>query len=453
MRASPPRASWRAPSAPQERGDWYIFTQFEPLGARRVFPCFDEPSFKVPWQLTLPRARGQRGGDEHAAAVRAGRARAAAAPSASRARSRCPATSSRSAWARSSSSRPRPRAARRCPRASSPPGPRRRGRLCRSGDAARSSPRLEDYFDMPYPYEKLDTLAVPLLGGAMEHPGLITFNSRAAAGQAGRGHASAASAPSPASRCTSWGTSGSATSSPWRGGTTCGSTSRSPRGSPRASWRRGSPRGTRACSRLQGRSNALAADSLVTARRIRQPIENAGDIRTAFDGITYGKGAAVLAMTEEWLGRDVFQRGIQRYLRAHAGGTATAKDFLARALRRGGGPGRGRGAGHLPGSGRRADRLRHAGLLGPDAEGGAEPAPLPAAGLQGRRGAHVEGAAVRALRRGRAARAAPARCWRPSARSWRCPRRRAVHEWLFPNAEGAGYFRAPGDRARRCASC
>src|SRR5262249_5110371 len=33
--------------------DWYVFTKFEPVTARRVFPCFDEPSFKVPWQLTL----------------------------------------------------------------------------------------------------------------------------------------------------------------------------------------------------------------------------------------------------------------------------------------------------------------------------------------------------------------------------------------------------------------
>jgi alanyl aminopeptidase len=37
----------------QQGKDWYIFTKFEPVTARRVFPCFDEPSFKVPWQLTL----------------------------------------------------------------------------------------------------------------------------------------------------------------------------------------------------------------------------------------------------------------------------------------------------------------------------------------------------------------------------------------------------------------
>ncbi len=32
---------------------WYIYSRFEDIGARRAFPCFDEPNYKVPWQLTL----------------------------------------------------------------------------------------------------------------------------------------------------------------------------------------------------------------------------------------------------------------------------------------------------------------------------------------------------------------------------------------------------------------
>jgi cytosol alanyl aminopeptidase len=34
-------------------GNAYILTQFEATAARAAFPCFDEPGYKVPWQLTL----------------------------------------------------------------------------------------------------------------------------------------------------------------------------------------------------------------------------------------------------------------------------------------------------------------------------------------------------------------------------------------------------------------
>ena len=36
----------------------YLFTQFESIDARRAFPCFDQPDFKTPWQITRPRPQG-----------------------------------------------------------------------------------------------------------------------------------------------------------------------------------------------------------------------------------------------------------------------------------------------------------------------------------------------------------------------------------------------------------
>src|SRR5262249_44612331 len=33
--------------------DWYVFTSFTPIDARRAFPCFDEPRFKTPWDMTI----------------------------------------------------------------------------------------------------------------------------------------------------------------------------------------------------------------------------------------------------------------------------------------------------------------------------------------------------------------------------------------------------------------
>ena len=46
-----------------------------------------------------------------------------------------------------------------------------------------------------------------------------------------------------------------------------------------------------------------------------------------FDGITYNKGAAVLLMTENYLGEETFRKGVHTYLQAHLYGNATAEDF------------------------------------------------------------------------------------------------------------------------------
>src|SRR5262249_38539430 len=81
--------------------------------------------------------------------------------------------------------------------------------------------------------------------------------------------------------------------------------------------------------RVVSRSEAMEADTLVSARKIRQPIETKGDIDNAFDNITYGKGSAVLTMFESWVGSERFQNGVRRYLTAHANANATAEDFLS----------------------------------------------------------------------------------------------------------------------------
>jgi alanyl aminopeptidase len=82
-------------------------------------------------------------------------------------------------------------------------------------------------------------------------------------------------------------------------------------------------------SRAASRGLALTEDGLVSARKIRQPIVTDDDIVNAFDGITYGKGAAVISMFEAYAGAAQFQRGVRRYLGEHQHGNATSPQFLA----------------------------------------------------------------------------------------------------------------------------
>jgi aminopeptidase N len=55
-----------------------------------------------------------------------------------------------------------------------------------------------------------------------------------------------------------------------------------------------------------------------------------------FDGITYGKGAAVIKQLVAEIGADAFRAGLRTYFRRHAWGNASLADFLA-ALEEGGG--------------------------------------------------------------------------------------------------------------------
>ncbi|PIL70851.1 aminopeptidase, partial [Acinetobacter baumannii] len=80
--------------------------------------------------------------------------------------------------------------------------------------------------------------------------------------------------------------------------------------------------------RISDTADAMKSDSLVSVRRIRQPILSNADIQTAFDGITYQKGAAVLNMFESYLGEEKFKQGVRNYINKHQYGNATANDLI-----------------------------------------------------------------------------------------------------------------------------
>jgi aminopeptidase N len=71
----------------------------------------------------------------------------------------------------------------------------------------------------------------------------------------------------------------------------------------------------------------LNTDSLANTRPIHQAAETPDQIQELFDGIAYGKAAAVLRMLESYLGEQTFRAGVNAYIQKHQYANATADDF------------------------------------------------------------------------------------------------------------------------------
>ncbi len=73
---------------------------------------------------------------------------------------------------------------------------------------------------------------------------------------------------------------------------------------------------------------AYTEDQLVTTHPIELPVANTADAFTNFDGITYGKGASTLKQLAALLGEDVFRQGVRDYLAANAWKNTELEDFM-----------------------------------------------------------------------------------------------------------------------------
>ncbi|MGZ6060648.1 MAG: M1 family metallopeptidase, partial [Myxococcaceae bacterium] len=312
----------------QSGSDWYVFTQFEETDARRAFPCVDEPSIKIPWEVTLRVPVGLVAVSNTSAVSETP---AGEGLKDVRFRQTHPLPSYLVAFGVGPFEITEARAAGRkhVPVRIIAP----RGRGFETAWAARVTPEilegLEDYFGMAYPYEKLDVLAIPFTVqfGAMENVGLVTFSESLALttaqqdGVARRRRYAEVAAHEFAHQ---W--FGDLVTAAWWDDIWLNEAF--------ATWmetkviERWAPSWGMAAKRVEVRELAAEADALVAARVVRQPVRSYNDVRNAFDAITYDKGASVLRMFEEWVGEETFRRGVQQYLRAHADGNATAADFL-----------------------------------------------------------------------------------------------------------------------------
>jgi cytosol alanyl aminopeptidase len=321
------RNATRGIFALQDRGDWYAMTQFEALSARRAFPCFDEPGFKVPWQLTLrvPRVLTAVSNTPVVSELDTGDGMKTVRFAQTR-----PLPSYLIAFAVG------PWQMVDLGRVGTNPTPMRfivpRGRLADAAFVAHAYPRiferLERWFGIGYAYQKLDQIAIPLtVGFAMENVGLITYGApnvlaKPDAATPRFRHGSASVGAHEMSH--QW--FGDLVTAAWWDDIWLNEAFATWFASKMVDdWEPGYEHGA---ARSSERAEAIAEDMLVSARRIREPIVVRGDINNAFDSITYQKGATVLGMFEGWIGEEPFRRGVRRYLEARRDGSATVDDFL-----------------------------------------------------------------------------------------------------------------------------
>ncbi|MFH8724235.1 aminopeptidase N [Streptomyces termitum] len=74
---------------------------------------------------------------------------------------------------------------------------------------------------------------------------------------------------------------------------------------------------------------AYRADQLPSTHPITADIRDLEDAKLNFDGITYAKGASVLKQLVAYAGRDAFLEGARRYFKRHAYGNTRLADLLA----------------------------------------------------------------------------------------------------------------------------
>jgi aminopeptidase N len=186
---------------------------------------------------------------------------------------------------------------------------------------------LNQYYGIPYPYKKLDIIAVPdFEAGAMENVSAITFreiyllvDEQHSSVGARRGVAEIL-----AHEMTHMWFGDLVTMKWWddlwlNEGFATWMVSK-----PVGEWK---PEWKESLQDVQNGSSTLNVDSSPATRKIRAQASTPDEINELFDGIAYGKAAAVLHMVEQYIGPEVFRAGVKQYLEKYAYGNATAEDF------------------------------------------------------------------------------------------------------------------------------
>jgi aminopeptidase N len=305
-------------------GNKYAVTQFEATDARRAFPSFDEPSYKTTFDLTVV-------ADSGLSAISNGKVLSdTPGPGAGKHTVKFATTAKMSSYlvalAVGKFEYIEGKSEGIPIRVWGPPGTKQAGAYALEV-AEWCIKYFNHYFDIKYPFEKLDMIGVPdFSAGAMENTGLITY--RQAELQIDAQPASVEQQQLVATVIAHeiahqwfgdlvtmqwwddiWLNEGFAT---WMEDKSVGE------------WK---PEWHFDLAEVEDTNKSLTVDSLKNTRPIHQAADTPAQIQELFDGIAYDKAAAVLRMLEAYLGPETFRKGVDQYLKRHSYGSATASDF------------------------------------------------------------------------------------------------------------------------------